>query len=199
MIAQLTGQVVEAGASSVILDVGGVGFIVLCTPNTAAGVRVGEQATLHTHLAVREDALTLYGFASAEEREAFLLVQSVSGIGPKLALAIVSCLTAAALRQAILTENLVALSKVPGVGRKVAQRLVLELKDKAVALAADQIPDTAISTREEEQVVLGLQGLGYSARDAAAAWTAVRPLLDENPSTSVSELMKAALRSLARD
>ena len=200
MIAQLTGQVADVGASAVVLDVGGVGFLVACSPNTSSGLRVGSPATLHTHLAVREDALTLYGFASPEEREAFLLVQSVTGIGPKLAMAIISHLTAGELRQAILTENLVVLSKVPGVGRKVAQRLVLELKDKALALAAsDQSPTApAGATREEEQVLLGLQGLGYSARDAAAAWDRVRPLAEADPTMTVSGLMKAALQSLAR-
>ena len=198
MIAQLTGQIAEIGASAVVIDVGGVGFLVVCSPNTSAGLRVGSQASLHTHLAVREDALTLFGFASTDEREAFLLVQSVTGIGPKLAMAIISHLTAGELRQAIMTENLVQLSKVPGVGRKVAQRLVLELKDKALTLAQDQSPVVATGTREEEQVLLGLQGLGYSARDAAAAWDVVRPLAEADPTLSVSALMKAALQSLAR-
>ena len=198
MIAQLTGLVADIGVAAVVLDVGGVGFLVACSPNTASGLRVGAPATLHTHLAVREDALTLYGFASPEEREAFLLVQSVTGIGPKLAMAIISHLTAGELRHAIMTENLVVLSKVPGVGRKVAQRLVLELKDKALTLAADQSPTVTTSSREEDQVLLGLQGLGYSARDAAAAWAQVRPLVEADPSMSVSALMKAALQSLAR-
>jgi Holliday junction DNA helicase RuvA len=199
MIAQLTGQVVHIGGSTVVIDVGGVGFTVWCTPATAGELRVGETATIHTHLAVREDAMTLYGFSSAAEREAFLLVQSVSGIGPKLALAIVASLTAAQLRQAILTENLVTLSKVPGVGKKVAQRLVLELKDKALTLPADPSAPAVAGSREQEQVLLGLEGLGYPVKAAEAAWTAVQPILDANPQATVSELMRAALQSLARD
>ncbi|MDR0285171.1 MAG: Holliday junction branch migration protein RuvA [Propionibacteriaceae bacterium] len=197
MIARLRGQVAAVTPTTVIIDVGGVGFTVLTTPGTSAELRTGAEASLHTHLAVREDALTLYGFATAEEREAFVLVQSVTGIGPKLALAIVAHLTAGQLRQAILTENLVALAKVPGVGRKTAQRLVLELKDKALTLTDDGLPAaTTTAPGWRDQVVLGLQSLGYSARDAESAWEASAASADD--SASVSDLMKAALRTLAK-
>lgn len=158
---------------------------------------MGDQTRLHTYLAVREDALTLYGFSSRDEREAFLLSQSVTGIGGKLALAIVSHLSPTQLRQAILSENLLVLSKVPGVGRKMAQRLVLELKDKALSLGASTQEDFGDEPQWKEQVLLGLQGLGYSARDADAAWEAVQEMASD-PSVSVSGLMRAALRSLAR-
>jgi len=199
MIAQLTGTVVYLTGTGVILDVGGVGFQLVCTPATTATLSVGAKATLQTHLAVREDAWSLYGFASAAERAAFVLVQSVTGIGPKLALAIVALLTPAQLRQAILTENLVTLSKVPGVGRKVAQRLVLELKDKALELASDDDGTPGEEAMgQQEQVVQGLLGLGYSLRDADAAWEAVREMIHDDPDVSVSQLMRAALRSLAR-
>jgi len=196
MITQLKGEVLEIGVTSLTIDVGGVGFSVACTPATAAGVRLGETARLHTHLAVREDALTLFGFSSPAEREAFLLAQSVTGIGPKLALAIVSHLTAAQLRQAILTENRLALAKVPGVGQKTASRLVLELKDKVAGLEGPA-EQTVAAPQQHEQVVLGLEGLGYSARDAEAAWDAIAAMSGD-PVVSVSELMRAALRSLAR-
>ncbi len=197
MIAQLSGQVVQIGATSVVLDVGGVGFVLGCPPGTAADLRLGEQATLFTHLAVREDALTLYGFSSASDKEAFVLVQSVSGIGPKLALAVVSHLSAAQLRQAIVGENLLVLSGVPGIGRKTAQRLVLELKDKAMGLD-DTAPATPTgSTQFQEQVVQGLIGLGYSAKDAERAWEQVAGV-SEDSGTTVSALMRSALQSLAK-
>jgi len=197
MISQLTGRVAQLHPTSVVLDVGGVGFLIACTPDTAASLSNAETATLYTHLAVREDSLSLFGFASIAEREAFVLAQSVSGIGPKLALAIVSCLTPAQLKQAILTENLVALTKVPGVGKKVAQRLVLELKDKAAGIEAADIEAPVEDSHWKDQVEQGLTGLGYSAKDAAAAWEAVRDMAAQ-PSCSVADLMKAALRSLAK-
>jgi len=197
MISQLTGRVADVGPTSVVLDVGGVGFLIACTPDTAASLSKASTATLYTHLAVREDSLNLFGFASAAERDAFILAQSVSGIGPKLALAIVSCLTPAQLKQAILTENLVALSKVPGVGRKVAQRLVLELKDKAAGIETSDAEILVEDSVWKDQVEQGLTGLGYSAKDATAAWEAVREMATE-PGCSVADLMKAALRSLAK-
>jgi len=197
MISQLTGRVADVHPTSVVLDVCGVGFLVACTPDTAASLSNAETATLYTHLAVREDSLNLFGFASHAEREAFILAQSVSGIGPKLALAIVSCLTPAQLKQAILTENLVALSKVPGVGRKVAQRLVLELKDKAAGIETSEEEPLVEDSVWKDQVEQGLMGLGYSAKDATTAWESVRDMASD-PKCSVADLMKAALRSLAK-
>lgn len=197
MIAQVTGQVLDVRPTSVVIDVGGIGFLISCTPETTAGLSTGQTATLHTHLAVREDSWTLYGFSTTEEREAFILAQSVTGIGPKLALAIVSCLTPGQLRQAILQDNLVTLSKVPGVGKKVAQRLVLELKDKAVQLAPGAEEEAVEESEWKEQVILGLGGLGYSSKDAEAAWESVSEMA-QDPAHSVSDLMRAALRSLAK-
>lgn len=194
MIAHLSGTVRAIGATWIVVDVQGVGFSILCTPATASSQTLGAQATLHTHLGVREDALTLYGFESVEEREAFLLVQSVSGIGPKMALSIVSHLSAAQLSQAIMTENLLALTKVPGVGPKIAGRIHLELKDKAGRLSDTRV--TIGDTSAQDQVILGLQGLGYSAKDALGAWENVHHLQDED--STVSTLMRAALRTLAK-
>ena len=196
MIAQLTGTVVEIRPTSMILEVSGVGFSVICSPNTTAGLHPGDHVRLHTHLVVREDSLTLYGFVSPEETTAFVLVQSVTGIGPKLALAIVSHLTVAELRQAILTENLVMLSRTPGVGSKVAQRLALELKDKVASLPTSTEPALIETSDWRDQVVSGLQGLGYSARDSEAAWESIREMASAQ--ASVSDLMRAALRSLAK-
>ncbi|MDR0849851.1 MAG: Holliday junction branch migration protein RuvA [Propionibacteriaceae bacterium] len=199
MISLVRGIVVEARPTSAIVDVQGVGFSLWCTPTTTAKMRVGEETTLHTHLAVREDALTLYGFSTSEERQAFQLVQSVTGIGPKIALATVASLTPGQLRQAVLTENLVTLSTIPGVGKKVAQRLVIELKDKVQGLSDSPFDDMGAtgSSPYAEQVIDGLVGLGYSTKDADKAWAGVAEHADD-PDITVAQLMKSALRSLAR-
>ena len=129
MIAQVSGKVLQVGPTSAVIEVGGVGLLTLCSPDTLAGCGSGSP-TLSTSLVVREDSLTLYGFASGDERELFELLQTATGVGPKLAQAALAVLSPDELRRAIATENLVLLCKVPGIGRKGAQRLVLELKDK---------------------------------------------------------------------
>ena len=125
MIAHITGNVVSAGPTWIVVELGGLGLRALTTPSTSAGARPGQPVTLQTSLVVREDSLTLYAFADADERDAFELVQSASGIGPKIALATVSVLPPDALRTAISTANLVALMKVPGIGKKGAERLAV--------------------------------------------------------------------------
>ncbi|MFT4294851.1 MAG: Holliday junction branch migration protein RuvA [Micropruina sp.] len=201
MIAQLSGTVIAAGATWVVLDLNGFGVRTLCTPATASAVRVGQPATLATSLVVREDSLTLYGFADADERDCFELVQSASGIGPKIAQAVVSVLSPDALRAAIAAENISALTKVPGIGVKGAQRLVIELKDKINILAAVTDPATAaasVPAQWRDQVKGGLEGLGWSSRDADKACDTVAHLVDDDPATPVAVLMRAALRSLAK-
>ena len=205
MIAQLTGTVIQLGPTSAVVEVGGFGVLVLCGPNTTAQLRVGATATLSTSLVVREDSLTLYAFATVDERELFELLQTATGVGPKLAQAALAVLPPDELRSAIATENLVQLCKVPGVGRKGAQRLVLELKDKinAVRLVGDlgtatpAGPSTASGAGWRDQVSQGLQGLGWSIRDAEAACDEVEPLAGE-PGVGVPQLLRAALQSLAR-
>lgn len=200
MIAQLTGTVLTAGATSAVVDVGGVGFLVATTPQTAAGLRPGEVATLHTALVVREDSMTLFGFAEPAEREAFELAQTASGVGPKLALAIVSVLTPGELKRAVLAEDLNRLCSVPGIGRKGAQKLVIELKDRVLVLedAAGGPAPVVAQDAWRAQVAEGLQGLGWSARDADAACDAVAHLVDTDPDISMALLLRAALNSLAR-
>lgn len=203
MIDRLSGTVVAVGGTWVVLDLSGFGLRALCTPATAASVRVGEPTTLHTSLIVREDSLTVYGFADADERDAFELVQSMSGIGPKIAQAVVSVLPPDALRQAIASENLTALTKVPGIGRKGAQRMVLELKDKVATLGghaagAEAAPVVASDDVWREQVASGLESLGWSSKDAAAAVERVAGLREDDPELGIGELMRAALKSLAR-
>lgn len=198
MIAQLTGTVAAAGATWVVVDVHGFGVKAWCTPATAAGVRVGQRTTLVTSLIVREDSLTLFGFADTDERDCFEMVQSVSGIGPKIAQAIVSVLPPDELRAAIAAGSVPALTKVPGIGAKGAQRLILELKDKVPAMAAASAASAPAAAGWREQVKSGLEGLGWSSRDAERACESVAGLAEADPATPVATLMRAALRSLAK-
>lgn len=202
MIASVTGTVAAIGPTSVVVEVGGLGVLALCTPNTAAGLRLGTPATLATSLVVREDSLTLYGFGSADERELFELLLGATGVGPKLAQAALAVLTPDELRRAIGSEDLARLTRVPGIGRKGAQRLVIELKDKIGApnpagSSAALVSPTIAGTSWHDQVTSGLEGLGWSAKDAEAAWAEVEHQTAD-PQVSVATLMRAALQALAR-
>ncbi len=205
MIAQVKGTVIQVGPTSVVIEVGGLGVLALCSPNTTAGLRLGETATLSTSLVVREDSLTLYGFAGVEEKELFELLQTATGVGPKLAQAAIAVLSPDDLRSAIATENLVQLCKVPGIGRKGAQRLVIELKDKITTTGlvseptgeADASPSPQHVAGWRDQVSQGLQGLGWSSRDAETACDDVETLAGD-PGVGVPQLMRAALQTLAR-
>lgn len=200
MIASVAGIVQHAGLDRVVVSVGGVGMLVHTTPATAGSCRVGAETQLATTLVVREDSLTLFGFATADERDMFETVQSVSGVGPRIALAMISVMGPDDLRHALSAGDTKSLTKVPGIGPKSAQRLVLELKDKVGALPGSG-SGTAASTAAAgggsgwgEQVTEALTGLGYSAKQAADAVTRVA---DENPGeTNVSTLLRLALRSL---
>ncbi len=200
MIAQLSGAVLQIGPTSAVIEAGGLGILALCSPNTVAGLRIGQKATLATSLIVREDSLTLYGFATGDEREFFELLLTATGVGPKLAQAALAVHSPDELRRAIATENLVALCKVPGIGRKGAQRIVIELKDRinAVALTGPSEAPADASAAWRDQVAQGLQGLGWSAKDAESACGEVESLVHEDPQISVAVLMRAALQSLAR-
>jgi Holliday junction DNA helicase RuvA len=152
---------------------------------------------LHTSLVLRQDAVTLYGFATGDERDCFELVQSASGIGPKTALAVVSVLGPEELRAAVSKADLKAITQVPGIGNKGAQRLVIELKDKIGAIPGGASLNL-VEAAWQQQVKDGLEGLGYSSRDADAALDKVRVLADADPAPSIAVLMRAALRSLAK-
>lgn len=198
MISHLTGTVAAVGGTWADIDLAGFGVRVLCTPQTAMGLSTGTHTTLATSLIVREDALTLYGFSESGERDVFELVQTASGVGPKLALAIVSTLNPDELRGAIASANVTALTKVPGVGPKGAQRLILELKDKIGAVAVASQASAPAAAVWRDQVSAGLIGLGWSPKDADAACGRVAPLADSDPTISIAQLMRAALQSLAR-
>ncbi len=176
-----------------MVEVGGVGLLVHATPATLAGLRLGERARLATSLVVREDSLTLFGFADEDERDVFEQVQTVSGIGPRLALAMLAVHSPDGLRAAVATEDLAALQRVPGIGRKGAQRLVLELADRLGAPVAAKAPAPATPDRRGE-VVEALVGLGWAQKVAQQAVEAVAP--DGEPVGDVAEVLRAALRGL---
>lgn len=205
MISFVRGTVASVGATQVVIDVGGVGMALLCTPATTAALHVGATAQLAASMVVREDSLTLYGFADDDERAVFELVQTASGVGPRLALAMLAVHAPDDLRRAVAAEDLVALTRVPGIGKKGAQRIVIELKDKLGLPASESVPAIAgaepTSGAVEEwrgQVHSGLIGLGWSPREADAAVEAVAPLAEDGVGPDVPVLLRAALRSLAK-
>lgn len=197
MIAHVRGEVAALSLDSAVIDVGGIGHHVFCTPGTIAGLRLGQTAQLATSLVVREDSLTLYGFADTDERDMFVLVQTASGVGPKVAQAMLAVLPPDRLRRAIAEADHAALTSVPGIGRKGAERIVVELKDRvgpvssaAGAAAADG------SAAWRPQVREALQGLGWSERDADKALDAVAGSVGDEP--DVGQVLRLALRSLSK-
>jgi Holliday junction DNA helicase RuvA len=200
LIHSVRGTVLEINLDHAVVEVGGVGLGVFATPNTLAGLRRGETARLATAMIVREESLTLFGFADAEERELFGILQTVSGIGPRLALATLAVLEPDTLRRAIADGDLAVLTRIPGVGRKSAERLVVELRDKvtapspaAVAGEAPRAPAPVLGPRD--QVVEALVGLGFTARPAEQAVDAV---LAATPEVDSAVLLRSALSSLGR-
>lgn len=206
MIAFVRGPVSAVFVDAAVVDVGGVGLLVACTPSTLAGLGVGQEATLATSLVVREDSLTVFGFADYDERALFELLQTASGVGPKLAQAMLAVHGPDELRRAVAGEDLVTLCKVPGIGRKGAQRIVLELKDRigspATASTEPRYHATGDSTDWRDRVRSGLLGLGWSAREAEAALDSVAPLADEavadGAPVPVAELLRSSLRYLSK-
>ena len=195
MIASDRGSVRAVRSDRVVIDVGGVGIAVACTPQTALSVSVGDDVSLDTSLVVREDSLTLYGFPDADQRDCFEAVQLVSGVGPRIALALLATLTPDDLRRAVAREDVATLTSVPGIGRKGAQRLVLELKDR---LGAPSGAASSTAGDWQDAVRGGLESLGWSRREADAAVVAVTPLANESDEPDVAALLRAALRTLDR-
>ncbi|WP_336212735.1 Holliday junction branch migration protein RuvA [Nonomuraea sp. LPB2021202275-12-8] len=204
MIASVTGRVAAIAPNGVVIEVGGIGIHTHCTPGTLASLKVGEQARLATSLVVREESLTLYGFATDDERTVFELLQTASGVGPKLALSMLAVHSPHALRVAVASADLKALTRVPGIGQKGAQRIVLELKDRLGT--PDEAVDAALNGGRRvavwrDQVHSGLVGLGYSGKDADEAIAIVEPEADADlaagRSPQVASLLKSALRALS--
>ncbi|MGJ9412133.1 Holliday junction branch migration protein RuvA [Aeromicrobium sp. CF4.19] len=197
MIAHVRGTVAALTLNAAVIDVGGLGHHVFCTPGTIAGLRHGQECQLATSLVVREDSLTLYGFADVEERDMFELVQTASGVGPKVAQAMLAVLPPDRLRHAIATEDHAALTAVPGIGRKGAERIVVELKDRVGPASTSSAP-AASAAAWREQVTEALQGLGWSAKDALKAVDTVEESGEVGSPPDVAILLRAALRTLSK-
>jgi Holliday junction DNA helicase RuvA len=216
VISHLAGTVAAVLPEGAVIEVGGVGLLVQCTPGTLATLRAGERARVATSLVVREDALTLFGFATDDERDVFVLLQTASGIGPRLALAMLAVFTPDALRRAVLSEDVTALTRVPGIGRKGAQRIVLELAGRLGAPGMGSPGDGggAVPSRPagpppwREQVRAGLVNLGWQGREADQAIAAVEAdLADGNGAggphgdragADAAVMLRAALRKLSK-
>lgn len=195
MIASLTGTVQRISRDSVIIDVAGVGYRVFVTTRTLATLTRGTTTTLLTTLVVRDDALNLYGFSTEEQQELFLVLQKVSGIGPRIALAALSLFTPPELCAAIAQADTAALQQVPGIGKRGAQRLVIELKDKVASIGGqweEPLPDSA-RTSTAEEVREALAGLGFSTREADKAITDV---LRHNPTADAATILRQSLTRL---
>jgi Holliday junction DNA helicase RuvA len=205
MIAHVRGTVAGVAPDGAVIDVGGVGMRVLCTPGTLATLRPGEPAQVATSLVVREDSLTLYGFASDDERNVFELLQTASGVGPRLALAMLAVHAPDALRRAVSTEDLGALTMVPGIGKKGAQRIVLEMKDR-LGPPGDGVdgPPRMVQRASSwrDQVQSGLVNLGWPARDADQAIAALEEEGvvggSDSDAVDVAMVLRAALRKLSK-
>ena len=205
MIAFVRGTVASVGLGSAVVDIGGVGLELQCTPGTLATLRENTTVTLPTSMVVREESLTVFGFLDEDEKSVFEMLQTASGVGPKLAQAMLAVHGPDDLRRAVTREDVRALTQVPGIGQKGAQRIILELKDRiGPPTAATGAPSTGIPAPAAEpawrvQVREGLVGLGWSAKEADKALDVVAPAdepVDQAP--DVGALLRAALRTLSR-
>ncbi len=196
MYAHIEGAIAEKTADGVVVDAGGVGYELLCGANTlAACPQAGERVKLYTYLSVREDAMELFGFYTREEKRMFLRLIGVSGIGPKTALGVLSALSVRDLSLALVTGDALALARAPGIGKKTAQRLVLELKDKVSneELTGAGMPANANKAlnNAESEAVEALMSLGYPASEAAKAVARVSGQSDKS-----DELLRLALKGM---
>ena len=212
MIASVHGRVAALGPDGAVVEVGGVGLAVSCSPATLARLRVGESARLATSLVVREDSLTLYGFADDDERQLFELLQTANGVGPRLAQAVLAIHPPREVRRAVSMADVKALMQVPGIGKKGAERLILELRDRLGATTTDTqldggaaptgVPAVTPVAPWRDQLASALAGLGWTAKEADAAIVQLAPLADEQVtatgSVEVAVLLRQALRLLGR-
>ncbi|HEX2074482.1 MAG TPA: Holliday junction branch migration protein RuvA [Geodermatophilus sp.] len=213
MIASVSGRVAAVSPDGAVVEVGGVGLAVQCTPGTIARLQIGEQARLSTSLVVREDSLTLYGFADDDERQLFELLQTANGVGPRLAQAVLAIHPPREVRRAVSMGDIKALMQVPGIGKKGAERLVLELRDRLGATTSDTSLDAAGPLPAgaapitpvapwRDQLSSALVGLGWSTREAETALLALSPVAEEQQATTgavdVAVLLRQALQLLGR-
>jgi Holliday junction DNA helicase RuvA len=205
MIAHVRGQLVAATADSAVIDAGGVGYRCLVTGSTRSRLpAMGQEVLLHTSFQVREDSMTLYGFLTQEEYDLFELLLKVDGVGPKVALSVLSAMTPDSLRRALAFEDITALCRAPGIGKKTAQRMVLELKDKVGAIGVETIPlpggampaAAAGAPDARLDALEALMALGYSRPEAAQALEKAAKEAGEAPKTET--LVRLGLKHLFR-
>jgi len=202
MIASVRGTVAALGPDGAVVEVGGVGLAVSCSPGTLARLRVGETARLATSLVVREDSLTLYGFADDDERALFELLQTANGVGPKLAQTMLAVYPPRELRRAVATSDLAALTRVPGIGRKGAERIALELRDRIGSIDGS---DCAVSlggltavSPWRDQLAHALAGLGFSGKEAVDAIDVVAADQPEGQPPDVAAMLRRSIQLLGR-
>lgn len=194
MIGHLTGKILTKKPTQVLLDVSGVGYVVNISINTFEKLPdEGQAASVHTYLAVREDALTLYGFSTESEKQMFELLISINGIGPKLAQSILSGIQIDELKHALKSGNLSRLIAVPGVGRKTAERMLLDLRDKVDSVAGEKETPLLASFKIKDDAIAALTTLGYNQKNAEKV---IRDILMENPSIPLEDLVRQALSHL---
>lgn len=194
MIASVRGEVIDIALDHVVVEAAGVGYKVMATPATLSTLRRGSESRLITAMIVREDSMTLYGFLDADARDLFLTLIGVSGIGPKIALATLAVYDATALRRALADGDVTALTRVPGIGKRGAERLVLELRDKIGPVAASDgvvVNGHAVRT----PVVEALVGLGFAAKQAEEA---IDRVLAADPGANTSDALRTALSRLGK-
>ncbi len=211
MIASVNGRVAAVSPDGAVVEVGGIGLAVQCTPGTIARLQVGETARLSTSLIVREDSLTLYGFADDDERQLFELLQTANGVGPRLAQAVLAIHPPREVRRAVSLADVKALMQVPGIGKKGAERLILELRDRLGSISTDTsldgpapagLPSVTPVAPWRDQLTSALVGLGWSGREAETAVVELAPVADaqivETGSVEVAVLLRRALQLLGR-
>lgn len=198
MIASVRGTVAAVTADAAVIEVGGVGLLVSCTPATLATLRGGEETRLATSLVVREDSLTLYGFSDDAARSLFELLQTASGVGPRLAQAVLAVHQPDVVRTAIASGDVATLTRVPGIGKKGAERIILELRDRIGAAPQAAAGVVSSAPAWSDQVQQALVGLGWTAHQAEQAVAAVAGELDGQPVPPVPVLLKQAIRLLGR-
>jgi Holliday junction DNA helicase RuvA len=209
MIASVSGRVAAVSPDGAVVEVGGIGLAVQCTPGTIARLQVGENARLATSLIVREDSLTLYGFADDDERQLFELLQTANGVGPRLAQAVLAIHPPREVRRAVSMADIKALMQVPGIGKKGAERLILELRDRLGSTTSDTVlaPTAGSSSVSpvapwRNQLTSALVGLGWSTKEADGAVLELAPVADEQiiatGSVEVAVLLRQALQLLGR-
>jgi len=195
VISSVRGEVLAVALDHAVLEVGGVGLAVYATPSTLAGLRTGTEGRLFTALIVREDSLTLYGFGDAESRALFGLLLTVSGVGPRLAMATLAVLEPDALRGALSEGNLTALTRVPGIGKRGAERMVVELRDKVHASGPATSSSGVSGNAVRDQVLEALVGLGFPIKQAEQA---IDEVLAKSPAAATDVALRTALNSLGR-